>query len=183
MSYWKYTSIGFKLYTTWPWYFYCRLAVETQPYGRQGSTDKRMVDVIQTTTDMPECLSMTELQQASSQDSHIQKLKHFIITGGPDSKEEVSEELVLKGRHIIIPSSLKQQVLNHLHINHMGIEKMKLLAHKCIYWHSINIDIEKYIKQCAICLEFQQTQPKEKNHSSWDTTQALGSSRSRCIPL
>ena len=136
------------------------------------------VDAIQTTTDMPECLSMTELQQALSQDSHIQKLKHFIITGWPDSKDKVSKELkphwsyrdklavidgiVLKGRHIIIPNSLKQQVLNQLHINHMGIEKTKLLAHECAYWHSINTDIEMYIKQCAICLEFQQMQPKEK---------------------
>ena len=136
------------------------------------------VDIIQTTTDMPECLSVTDLQQASSQDSHIQKLKHFIITGLPDSKDEVSEKLkpywsyrdelavingmVLKGRHIIIPNILKQQVLDQLHINHIGIEKVKLLAHECIYWHSINTDIEKYIKQCTTCLEFQQTQPKEK---------------------
>ena len=82
------------------------------------------VDIIQTTTNMPECLSMTDLQQASSQDSHIQKLKHFIITGWPNSKDEVSEELkpywsyrdelavvdsmVLKGRCIIIANSLKQ---------------------------------------------------------------------------
>ena len=44
----------------------------------------------------------------------------------------------------------------------MGIEKMKLLAHECVYWYSINADIKKYIKQCATCLEFQQMQPKEK---------------------
>ena len=35
------------------------------------------VDVIQTATDMPECLSMTELQQASSQDDHLQKFKKY----------------------------------------------------------------------------------------------------------
>ena len=40
---------------------------------------------------------------------------------------------------------------------------MKLLAHECVYWYSINADIQKYIKQCAIySLEFQQMQPKEK---------------------
>ena len=39
---------------------------------------------------------------------------------------------------------------------------MKLLAHECIYWHSINTDIAKYIKQCMTCLEFQQMQPNEK---------------------
>ena len=53
------------------------------------------IDIIQTTTDMPECLSMMDLQQASSQDSHIQKLKHFIITGWPDIKDKVSKELKL----------------------------------------------------------------------------------------
>ena len=74
----------------------------------------------------------------------------------------VIDSIVLKGRCIIIPNSLKQQVLNQLHMNHMGIEKMKLLACKCIYWHSINTDIEKYIKQCTTCLEVQQMQPKEK---------------------
>ena len=107
------------------------------------------VDVIQTTTDMSECLSMTDLQQALSQDSHIQKLKYVIITGWPDSKDKICEELrsywfyrdelavingiVLKGRCIIIPNSLKQQVLDQLHLNHMGIEKTKLLAHNCLY--------------------------------------------------
>ena len=44
----------------------------------------------------------------------------------------------------------------------MGIEKTKLLAHESIYWSSINADIENYIQHCAMCLEFQQMQPKEK---------------------
>ena len=135
------------------------------------------VDDIQTTTDMPECLSMTELQQASSQDNHLQKLKN-IIAVWPDSKDEIITELklycsyrdelavidviILKGRCIIIPNSLRQQVLNQLHTNHMGIDRMKLIAYKCVYWCSINADIEKYTNQCATCLEFQQMEPKEK---------------------
>ena len=36
------------------------------------------VDAIQTATDIPECLSMTELQQASAQDDHLQKLKKIL---------------------------------------------------------------------------------------------------------
>ena len=51
------------------------------------------VDIIQTATGMPECQSMTELQQASSQDNHLQKLKHFIIEGWSYSKNEISAEL------------------------------------------------------------------------------------------
>ena len=68
----------------------------------------------------------------------------------------------MKSRWIIIPMALKQQMLDQLHTNHMGIEKMKLLACKSIYWVNINTDIEKHIKNCNMCLEFQQVQPKEK---------------------
>ena len=45
------------------------------------------VDVIQTATDMPESLSMTELQQVLSQNDHLHKLKNIIIAGWPDSKD------------------------------------------------------------------------------------------------
>ena len=68
----------------------------------------------------------------------------------------------MKGRCILIPTRLKQQVVDQLHTNHMGIEKNKLLACKSVYWADINADIEKRIKNCATCLEFHQMQPKEK---------------------
>ena len=136
------------------------------------------IDAIQSTTDIPECMSMSQIQQASAQDEHLQCLKSFIIRGWPSTKDElhtdlkkywsyrdelaVIDRIVLKGRHIVIPTSLRQQVLDQLHTNHMGIEKTKLLAHESVYWSSINVDIEKYIKNCATCLEYQQMQPKEK---------------------
>ena len=121
---------------------------------------------------------MAEIQQVSAQYDHLQELKNFIISGWPDTKDELHADLrpywsyrgelvvidgiILKGRHIVIPGSLKQQVLAQLHTNHMGIEKTKLLAHELVYWSNINADIESYIKNCAMCLEFQQMQPKEK---------------------
>ena len=39
------------------------------------------VDAIQSATDMPECVSVAEIQQASMQDDHLQKLKNLIIAG------------------------------------------------------------------------------------------------------
>ena len=121
---------------------------------------------------------MAEIQQASSQYNHLQHLKSLIIAGWPNSKDELQEDLrpywsyrdelavivgiLLTGRHIIMPNGLRQQVLNQLHTNHMGVEKTKLLAHESVYWPSINANIEKYIKQCATCLKFQQMQSKEK---------------------
>ena len=79
----------------------------------------------------------------------------------------VIDGVVMKGRHINIPERQKQQVLDQLHVNHMGIEKTKLLACESVYWVNINNDIENHVKNCSMCLEFQQTQPKEKtiNHN------------------
>ena len=137
------------------------------------------VDAIQNTTDLLECISMAEIQQASSQDDHLQQLKSFIIAGWPDTKEELHTDLrpylsfkeelavidgvIRKGRCIVIPNSLRQQVLNQLHTNHMGIEKTKLLAHESVYWSSINADMESYIKHCATCLEFQHTCQRKRS--------------------
>ena len=115
------------------------------------------VDAIQTTMDMAECVSMAEIQQASSIDNHLQQLRGIIITGWPDTMDELHPDLqpywsyrdelavidgiILKGKCSIIPISLKEQVLNQLHTNHMGIEKTKLLTWECVYWPSINADI------------------------------------------
>ena len=136
------------------------------------------VDAIQAATEIPECISVVEIQQASSIDNHLQQLKGIIITGWPDGRDElhadmqpywsyrdelaVIDGIILKGKCIIIPNSLKELVLNQLHTDHMGIEKTKLLACECVYWPSINADIEKYIKQCTTCLQFQQMQPQER---------------------
>ena len=105
-------------------------------------------------------------------------LKALFISGWLSTKDKLPSDLrphwsyrddlsaidgvVIKGRQILTPSSLKQQVLDQLHTNHMGIEKIKLLAWKSVHWADINTNIEKHIKNCTTCLEFQQTQPKEK---------------------
>ena len=67
----------------------------------------------------------------------------------------------LKVRCIIIPESLQRQVLEQLHINHMRIEKAKLLVCKLIYWIGINIDIKNHIKIALHVLIFKLMQTKE----------------------
>ena len=43
------------------------------------------VDAIQSATDVPECISVAEIQQGSVQDDHLQKLKNLIIAGCPNT--------------------------------------------------------------------------------------------------
>ena len=74
----------------------------------------------------------------------------------------VTDSVIMKGRCLIIPKALKQQVLDQLHVNHMGTEKTNLLVHESVYFVNINNDIENYIKNCTMHLTFQQVRPKEK---------------------
>ena len=135
------------------------------------------VDTILSATDIPECISISQVQQAMVQDEHLQHLKNIIVTGWLSTRDQlhidirlywsykgdlaVIDGVVMKGRCIIKTQNLQQQVLDQLHLNHMGIEKTKLLMHKLVYWANINTDIENHIKVVS-CLEFQQMQPKEK---------------------
>ena len=67
--------------------------------------------------------------------------------------------LAMKGKRIIIPSQLQKQILSQLHSNHMGIEKIRLLACKAVYWVNVNTDLENTMKHCSTCLKYQNMQP------------------------
>ena len=73
-------------------------------------------------------------------------------------KLAITNGVAMKGKWIIIPFSLQIQIL---HRNHMGIEKTWLLKRESVNWITMN-DIECMVKQCTMCLEYQQTQPWEK---------------------
>ena len=51
------------------------------------------IDAIQCATDIPECISISQIQQASTQDEHLQCLKNIIITGWPSTKDELHSNL------------------------------------------------------------------------------------------
>ena len=44
----------------------------------------------------------------------------------------------------------------------MKIKKMLLLLRESVYWISMNANIQCMVKQCTMCLEYQQTQLQEK---------------------
>ena len=49
--------------------------------------------MIQSTTNVPECITMHELQEAMSQDQHLQHLMEYVIQGWPDSKNQLPQDI------------------------------------------------------------------------------------------
>ena len=89
----------------------------------------------------------------------------YIGMKSPRDEVAVLDGIAIKGRIIIIPTSLQKNTLDQFYINHIGIENMRLLTCKSIYWISPNADIEDTIKNFPLYLNFQAIQSKDRNLS------------------
>ena len=85
----------------------------------------------------------------------------YIIQGLPHKKEEVDQNIrqywpirnklavidgiLMKGKRIIIPLQL-QKMLQYLHSNNMGIEKIMLPMCSSVYWLHMNAHIKNTVK-------------------------------------
>ena len=108
---------------------------------------------------------MVEIQNETSADTTLQDLRHMINQGWPATIREcpehirpfwhcqqdltVAKGLILKGSQIVIPASMRRDMLDRLHEGHLGMEKCKRRARQCIYWPNMNNQIEQKIRQCG----------------------------------
>ena len=67
----------------------------------------------------------------------------------------------MKSQKLVIPLSMRQYILELLHIAHLGIEKTKSWARANVYWSGISGDIESYIQKCKECQQYRYKNPKE----------------------
>lgn len=69
--------------------------------------------------------------------------------------------VLLKGTQIVVPTSMKSQMLKLVHEGHLGIEKCKRHACDVLYWPNMHRDIQTLVQRCEICQQHQYQQPKE----------------------
>ena len=89
----------------------------------------------------------------------------------------VIDGVILKDRCIVIHNTIQKQALEQHYINHMGMDKTKLLVYESIYWPGINSDTEKHIKYCSTCLAFQPNKIKGTNNAplnTWKPREVVG---------
>ena len=120
---------------------------------------------------------MEQLVHETKKDAVMQLLRRTILIGWPEKRSQAPKEiqvfwnyrdeistcndLLLKGIRIIIPSSLKSNVLERLHYAHFGIEKTRARARESCFWPNMAADIEDYVSRCKICLKHQRSNQKE----------------------
>lgn len=119
----------------------------------------------------------TEVEKETNQDMVLKVVKNFIINGWPNQvsddikiykqrKHELNIEngCIMWGHRLVIPSSLRENLLKELHQAHTGIVRMKMLARSYIWWPKIDQEIESITKKCELCLENAPNPPKSHLH-------------------
>ena len=72
-----------------------------------------------------------------------------------------SEDLIVNGCRLVIPSPMRKSILDQLHRGHQGIVRTKQRVRLTVYWPGINNDIENMVIACAMCQDHLPSNPKE----------------------
>ena len=77
------------------------------------------------------------------------------------NREELTIEdgLILKGERIVIPPTLRPEILDTLHKGHLGQEKCLLRARTTVFWPGITKDVVKTGEACQKHQRHNQKQP------------------------
>ena len=80
-----------------------------------------------------------------------------------DVRDELTElnGVILRGGRILIPTSMRKEMLETIHQGHMGIEKSKQRARDALYWPKMGSEIQEKIARCSICQQHHKQNAKE----------------------
>ena len=83
-------------------------------------------------------------------------------------REELTIEdgLILKGTHIVIPTTKWELILTQIHESHLGLTKCKLRAKQAVYWPGLNECLEQLILNCPLCLKYSRSKKKRDKSST-----------------
>ena len=120
---------------------------------------------------------LQDLRDKAAQDSQYQELHNIILNGFPAhrhqlletckqfwaSKEQLSidDGLIVHGCRLLIPKTMRPQIIADLHEAHQGIVHTKQRARLTVYWPGIDNDIENVITACQLCQYHLPSNPKE----------------------
>lgn len=116
------------------------------------------------------------IQRATLRDTELQCLINYIIMGFPQNCQEMPSNLhqyfkymkelstqngfVFKGHRILIPSAIRNEILERLHYAHNGIEMTTKLARDSVFWPGITNNIRNVVSKCEACHQYSANIPK-----------------------
>ena len=107
----------------------------------------------------------------------MQTLKKTIVDGWSETRPEcdsaileywnhrdelsVEQGLIFRGQKIVVPKSMRQEMLHQVHTGHLGVTKTFERAKDNIFWPGMSKQITEHVLQCSVCLTHRDSNAKE----------------------
>ena len=124
--------------------------------------------------------TLEKVRAAATRDPEYQALREAIINGFPEHCHDLEsylrpywgirsllaldDDLIVYGPRLLIPRSLRCEILSRLHDCHQGMGRTKRRARQTTYWSGIDKDIENVVSGCHICRPLL---PKQQSEPLW----------------
>ena len=81
-----------------------------------------------------------------------------------DKRSELIEDkgLVFLGERLLVPPSLRKEMLKQIHRSHIGIEGCLRRAREVLYWPLMNSEVKDFVSKCSICQSYKPDQCHEE---------------------
>ncbi|UYV84530.1 K02A2.6-like, partial [Cordylochernes scorpioides] len=98
----------------------------------------------------------------------LKAVVNYLEQGWPDKKKmsqallsywHVKDELgvqnglLMRSCRLVIPASMKLEILDKLHAGHFGITKTRLRARETVWWPGISEEIAETVRKCSVCIQ------------------------------
>ena len=118
-----------------------------------------------------------QICKESKNDAVLVQLRSMISNGWPEQRREVPEPLrvyfdfrdelvlqdvlVFKGQQLVVPSSMRKELISVAHASHIGMEGCLRRMRESLFWPCMTSEVREYISKCDTCMSFRNNQPKQ----------------------
>lgn len=156
-------------------------ALSRAPVGQEDNSDiqekvtihvNALIENVRVSTEW-----LNKIKSETNKDRSLQSIQKYYLNGWPEAKNNLDnlakqywsvkneihmiDGIVFRNDQIIIPFSLRKEMLKKIHEGHLGIEKCKRRAKEVLWWPGMGADIEQMIQSCDICLRHRDNQSRE----------------------
>ena len=111
-----------------------------------------------------------DIKSSQASDATCQKIHEYLQAEWPHKSQlpndvkpfmsvstELSQQdgLLMRGRRIVIPTSLRADTLQRIHSGHQGITKCHARASQSVWWPGMSKEIENLVRNCTTCCKTQ----------------------------
>ena len=127
--------------------------------------------------------TMQQIKQETTKDSVLVSLCDVVASGWPAERKETPEHLrqywsfrdeisvydgvAYRSHQVIVPSSLREEMLQKIHKAHQGVDSSIRRARESLFWPGMQAAIKEKCLSCGLCARYVSERPQEpmKSHT------------------